>query len=160
MVNLPRSATAARGPTSVNSYPARKTSTLHRSIAPSRHGAGNLRERSWRLRCSLRLKARLQNWHLYFFSGAPVLRAVAGDELEAMAGGSRVCDCRSVRPMRGGGSDGGRACVLERGDGVGGIAVLLGHSAKASEALDTTGSAGKMGSGRREGRRAAAGNDG
>ncbi len=30
----------------------------------------DLRERSCRLRCSLRLKARLQNWHLYFFSGA------------------------------------------------------------------------------------------
>ena len=33
---------------------------------------GDLRDRSWRLRCSLRLKARLQNWHLYFFSGADV----------------------------------------------------------------------------------------
>jgi hypothetical protein len=43
----------------------------------------HLRDRSWRLRCSLRLKARLQNWHLYFFSGAPVLR-VAGDELDAI----------------------------------------------------------------------------
>jgi hypothetical protein len=30
----------------------------------------NLRERSCLLRCSLLLKARLQNWHLYFFSGA------------------------------------------------------------------------------------------
>ena len=42
----------------------------------------NLRDLSCRLRCSLRLKARLQNWHLYFFSGAaPVLRAVAGDDV-------------------------------------------------------------------------------
>lgn len=31
---------------------------------------GHLRDRSWRLLCSLRLKARLQYWHLYFFSGA------------------------------------------------------------------------------------------
>jgi hypothetical protein len=30
----------------------------------------HLRLLSWRLRCSLRLKALLQNWHLYFFSGA------------------------------------------------------------------------------------------
>jgi hypothetical protein len=30
----------------------------------------NLRDRSCRLLCSLRLKARLQYWHLYFFSGA------------------------------------------------------------------------------------------
>ena len=32
---------------------------------------GNLRDRSCLLRCSLLLNARLQNWHLYFFSGAP-----------------------------------------------------------------------------------------
>lgn len=31
-----------------------------------------LRDRSCRLRCSLLLKARLQYWHLYFFSGAEV----------------------------------------------------------------------------------------
>jgi hypothetical protein len=49
-------------------------------------GWGDLRERSWRLRCSLLLKARLQNWHLYFFSGWPVLRA-AGAALAAMAAG-------------------------------------------------------------------------
>lgn len=30
----------------------------------------NLRDLSCLLRCSLLLKARLQNWHLYFFSGA------------------------------------------------------------------------------------------
>ena len=48
----------------------------------------DLRERSWRLRCSLLLKARLQNWHLYFFSGWPVLRAAAaGAALEAIAAG-------------------------------------------------------------------------
>lgn len=31
---------------------------------------GNIRDLSCLLRCSLLLKARLQNWHLYFFSGA------------------------------------------------------------------------------------------
>jgi hypothetical protein len=30
----------------------------------------DLRDRSCLLRCSLRLNARLQYWHLYFFSGA------------------------------------------------------------------------------------------
>jgi hypothetical protein len=30
----------------------------------------HVRDRSCRLRCSLLLKARLQNWHLYFLSGA------------------------------------------------------------------------------------------
>ena len=29
----------------------------------------HVRDRSCRLRCSLRLNARLQNWHLYFLSG-------------------------------------------------------------------------------------------
>lgn len=43
----------------------------------------DLRERSCLLRCSLRLKARLQNWHLYFFSGAEVFLA---GELLAVAG--------------------------------------------------------------------------
>lgn len=41
----------------------------------------NLRDLSCRLRCSLRLNARLQNWHLYFFSG--VLVAFFGVEAEA-----------------------------------------------------------------------------
>ena len=36
---------------------------------------GYSRDRSCRLRCSLLLKARLQNWHLYFFSGADVFFA-------------------------------------------------------------------------------------
>ncbi len=35
-------------------------------------GKRNIRDLSCRLRCSLLLKARLQNWHLYFFSGARV----------------------------------------------------------------------------------------
>lgn len=34
-----------------------------------RINSANLRDLSCLLRCSLRLKARLQNWHLYFFSG-------------------------------------------------------------------------------------------
>lgn len=39
----------------------------------------NSRDRSCRLRCSLLLKARLQNWHLYFFSGADPDLRTAGD---------------------------------------------------------------------------------
>jgi len=42
----------------------------------------HLRERSCLLRCSLLLNARLQNWHLYFFSGAEVFFA---GELDAGA---------------------------------------------------------------------------
>jgi hypothetical protein len=58
--------------------------SLARSSATTAGGGGggrggergqDLRERSCRLRCSLRLKARLQNWHLYFFSGAEVFLA-------------------------------------------------------------------------------------
>ena len=57
---------------------------------PSQHRTINtwkvdLRDRSCRLRCSLLLKARLQNWHLYFFSGAePVFRAAGDEAAEAM----------------------------------------------------------------------------
>ena len=44
----------------------------------------DLRDLSCRLLCSLRLKARLQNWHLYFFSGAPpTFRADEGDAEDA-----------------------------------------------------------------------------
>jgi hypothetical protein len=42
----------------------------------------NLRDLSCRLRCSLRLNARLQNWHLYFFSGTVAL-FLLGVEAEA-----------------------------------------------------------------------------
>lgn len=38
----------------------------------------HIRDRSCLLRCSLRLKARLQNWHLYFLSGASEVFLVAG----------------------------------------------------------------------------------
>ncbi len=38
----------------------------------------NLRDRSCLLLCSLLLKARLQNWHLYFLSGASEVFRVAG----------------------------------------------------------------------------------
>ena len=48
--------------------------------------AHDLRERSCRLRCSLLLKARLQNWHLYFFSGAEVF--LAGELLAEGAEGA------------------------------------------------------------------------
>lgn len=50
---------------------------------------GNLRDRSCRERCSERLKALLQNWHLYFFSGGCVvdaLRVAAGDKFSPVAG--------------------------------------------------------------------------
>jgi hypothetical protein len=44
----------------------------------------NIRERSCLLLCSLLLKARLQNWHLYFLSGASEVFRVAGvDAAEA-----------------------------------------------------------------------------
>lgn len=43
----------------------------------------NLRDRSCLLLCSLLLKARLQNWHLYFLSGASeVFRAAGVDAAE------------------------------------------------------------------------------
>lgn len=38
-------------------------------VAKTKKSCFYLRDRSCRLRCSLRLKARLQYWHLYFFSG-------------------------------------------------------------------------------------------
>ena len=40
--------------------------------------AGDLRDRSCLLRCSLLLKARLQNWHLYFLSGTSEVFREAG----------------------------------------------------------------------------------
>lgn len=43
-----------------------------------------VRDRSWRLRCSLLLKALLQNWHLYLRSGA---KAVFLDGAEEACGG-------------------------------------------------------------------------
>ena len=61
-----------------------------RGIAPRNNQKNNshLRDRSCRLRCSLRLKARLQNWHLYFFSGADT--AFRGVEVEVEVDGSEV----------------------------------------------------------------------
>ena len=41
-------------------------------------GKSNIRDRSCLLLCSLLLKARLQNWHLYFLSGASEAFRVAG----------------------------------------------------------------------------------
>jgi hypothetical protein len=50
----------------------------------------NVRDRSCRLRCSLLLNALLQNWHLYFFSGARddfrVLAGAAEGTAETLAG--------------------------------------------------------------------------
>lgn len=54
-----------------------------------RRGGSNLRERSCLLRCSLRLKARLQNWHLYFFSGAEVF--LAGELLAVPGAEGAIC---------------------------------------------------------------------
>ena len=48
-------------------------------------GNFHIRDRSCRLRCSLRLKALLQNWHLYLRSGARV--ALREDGVEAAGGG-------------------------------------------------------------------------
>jgi hypothetical protein len=49
----------------------------------------HLRDRSCLLRCSLRLKARLQNWHLYFFSGAEVF--LAGELLAVPGAEGAMC---------------------------------------------------------------------
>ena len=63
---------------------------LNGAFAPRNNQKNNshLRDRSCRLRCSLRLKARLQNWHLYFFSGADT--AFRGVEVEVEVDGSEV----------------------------------------------------------------------
>jgi hypothetical protein len=47
---------------------------------------GNVRDRSCRLRCSLLLKARLQNWHLYLRSGA--MDVFREEDVEAAGGGN------------------------------------------------------------------------
>lgn len=49
----------------------------------------DLRDRSCLLLCSLRLKARLQNWHLYFFSGAEVF--LAGELLAVPGAEGAIC---------------------------------------------------------------------
>ena len=48
-------------------------------------GLVDVRDRSWRLRCSLLLKALLQNWHLYLRSGAN--EAFREEAVEAAGGG-------------------------------------------------------------------------
>jgi hypothetical protein len=48
-------------------------------------GVIDVRDRSWRLRCSLLLKALLQNWHLYLRSGAN--EAFREEAVEAAGGG-------------------------------------------------------------------------
>ena len=47
--------------------PSEERGEMHTKILARR---GNLRDLSCLLRCSLLEKARLQNWHLYFFSGS------------------------------------------------------------------------------------------
>lgn len=51
--------------------------------------SSNLRDLSCLLRCSLLLKALLQNWHLYFFSGA---KADEADDDFLMAADDAVDD--------------------------------------------------------------------
>lgn len=59
----------------------------------------NLRDLSCLLRCSLLLKALLQNWHLYFFSGARADEAdddflmAADDAVDDMATGMLCVGC-------------------------------------------------------------------
>jgi len=68
----------------------------------------NSRERSCLLRCSLLLKARLQNWHLYFFSAVDCLRIGeedGGARAAAVAAGGIAangveCPGLRVRPLQ------------------------------------------------------------
>lgn len=81
-------------------------------------------ERSCLLRCSLLLKARLQNWHLYFLSGASEVFREAGvdaaDDGNAAAtlGPGILFDCRvcTSRGNRRGKSDDDDDCDSD-GDG-------------------------------------------
>lgn len=59
---------------------------VKKGVGPAigREREGHSRDRSCLLRCSLLLKARLQNWHLYFFSGADAV-FLAGELLAAAA---------------------------------------------------------------------------
>jgi hypothetical protein len=59
----------------------------------------NLRDRSCRLRCSLRLKARLQYWHLYFFSGADAAFRGVVVEDEASVVVAMILQCDSVHTV-------------------------------------------------------------
>lgn len=116
----------ARGPASVNSYPAHNTPS---SIAT----------RGGRLTRALVAAAML----------APAEGAVAELALVLLLGRARLAcgrgrrvgrhgsghegaagDGRAIRPMRGDVVDGRRARALKRGDGFGGTAVLVVHSAK------------------------------
>jgi len=65
------------------------------------------------LRCSLLLKARLQNWHLYFFSGAEAedLRLMVGEA--EPAAGRRVVDDEAAG-MAGGGAEGRRTRISKK----------------------------------------------
>lgn len=80
---------------------------LSKAKGPECGGRANLRDLSCLLRCSLLLKARLQNWHLYFFSGAEAedLRLMVG-EAEPAAGRRVVDDEDEAAGMANGGADG------------------------------------------------------
>ena len=88
-------------------------------------------ERSWRLRCSLLLNARAQNWHLYFFSGAepgaffaPVDGEAGSTVMAAVAAGI-IWRRRDGRRARGGreGARGGEEGV--RGGTTAGVAAVV-----------------------------------
>lgn len=72
----------------------KRASSLRQKRAGKR--GRDLRERSWRLRCSLREKARAQYVHLYFFSTFDFVRGlgdasrVAGD-ITAVAAVGAIC---------------------------------------------------------------------
>ena len=68
-------------------------------VTSSQQKSVDLRDRSCRLRCSLRLKARLQYWHLYFFSAGVLFFTgeveLAGSAEEAMS----VCAIEGLDQM-------------------------------------------------------------
>ena len=75
----------------------------------------DLRERSCLLRCSLRLKARLQNWHLYFFSGAEVF--LAGELLAVPGAEGAICACAGLRKRASGNQAGSSQARSEKDAG-------------------------------------------
>jgi hypothetical protein len=80
------------------------------------------RDRSCLLRCSLLLKARLQNWHLYFLSGASeaFLEAgadVVGDGMTATLAPGILADSRARCLYLGGVTRPILRCFLVDGDG-------------------------------------------
>ena len=78
-------------------YPSIKRQVNICPTQPPKLKFGAIRDLSCLLLCSLLLKARLQYWHLYFFSGAvAVFRGVVGDSVVAMMVAKR--STRSEKP--------------------------------------------------------------